>query len=277
MLQSLVSIRDEQLQKIKAVFFDIDDTFSGGNSNDHGFEARIGSDAFSALWKLHQKGIKLFPVTGRPAGWCDLIARMFPVDGIVGENGAFYLTLQSAGHGKPSVLVKKYLESEDVRKKNSKKLEVLKKIIFRKFPKAETPSDQNYREFDLAIDYCEDVKRWSEDQIQKLIELCQQQKAQVKLSSIHLNIWFGKYDKASCVRKVMKDILKLNPEKDRDQIVYLGDSPNDEPFFEMLPFTVGVANILNFISKMKFHPTFVTSLPSGAGFAEFAELLLKHK
>ena len=33
---------------------------------------------------------------GRPAGWCDHIARMWPVAGVVGENGAFYYAYDHA-------------------------------------------------------------------------------------------------------------------------------------------------------------------------------------
>ena len=33
------------------------------------------------------QGKLVIPITGRPAGWCDHIARMWPVDAVVGENG----------------------------------------------------------------------------------------------------------------------------------------------------------------------------------------------
>jgi len=64
------------------IFFDIDDTITTGG--------RIPACAFDALWRLKERGMKVVPITGRPAGWCDHIARMWPVDGVVGENGAFY-------------------------------------------------------------------------------------------------------------------------------------------------------------------------------------------
>lgn len=277
MSQNIKKISRSELRQIKAVFFDIDDTFSGGNFDTPEFEARIGAEAYSSLWKLHNAGIKLIPVTGRPAGWCDLIARMFPVDAIVGENGAFYLQCIERGHQKSAKYIKKYLEPESIRNKNAKKLLQLKKIILKKFKNAKTPSDQSYREFDLAIDYCEDVKRWKESEVQKLMEVCAQSGAQVKLSSIHVNTWFGKYDKWTCVQKVMKEVLGLSIQKDLNKIVYLGDSPNDEPFFKVLPLTVGVANVSRFLSRMKSHPTYITNHNSGRGYAEFADVLLKAK
>lgn len=274
MILNVKKIPRSELRKIKAVFFDIDDTFSGGNYDDPEFEARIGQEAFASLWKLHKAGIKLIPVTGRPAGWCDMIARMFPVDAIVGENGAFYMQLIEGGHGKPAIYKKRYLEKDSVRKSNAKKLDSLKKNIFKKFPNAKTPSDQKYREFDLAIDYCEDVKRWKDQDVQKLMNECKKYGAQVKLSSIHVNTWFGKYDKWTCVQKVMKEVLKLSPKSDLNKVAYLGDSPNDEPFFKVMPFTVGVANVSKFLMKMKSHPKYIATYNSGRGFAEFSKILL---
>ncbi|NDC62108.1 MAG: HAD family hydrolase, partial [Betaproteobacteria bacterium] len=54
-------------------------------------QGRLLPAAYQALADLRQVGLRVIPVTGRPAGWCDLIARTWPVDGVIGENGAFYL------------------------------------------------------------------------------------------------------------------------------------------------------------------------------------------
>lgn len=267
--KSLSAITHAELSRVKIVFFDIDDTFSG---NGHREEPRILSEAYSALWRLSRAGIKVVPVTGRPAGWCDMIARMWPVTAIVGENGGFYCYMDH--EKKPPRLTKKYLESAAVRARNAKKLKALHKAILKKFPGAKTPSDQLFREFDLAIDYCEDVKRWPEKKVQKLLEFCRSRGAIAKLSSIHVNTWFGKYDKLTCVRRVLTDYFHTDISADFSNVVYIGDSPNDEPFFERLPFTVGVANVREFLDKMEHGPTYVTEAGGGLGFAEFADKLL---
>src|SRR5690606_3205915 len=75
------------------------------------------------------------------------------------------------------------------------KLRVLSEKIQSRFPKARWASDQNYREYDLAIDICEDVEPWSSQEINALLELCKSEGAHAKLSSIHVNTWFGDYDK----------------------------------------------------------------------------------
>ena len=67
---------------VKTLFTDIDGTLTDGRF--------LPQESYSMLWKLHEKGIHVIPVTGRSAGWCEMIARLWPVDGVIGENGAFY-------------------------------------------------------------------------------------------------------------------------------------------------------------------------------------------
>jgi hypothetical protein len=252
-------------KKIKAIFFDIDDTFSGG-PNTH----KIIHEAYRALWDLKNKGMVLVPVTGRPAGWCDLIARMWPVDAVIGENGAFYMKcVELDNHLK---LKKIYLENEKIRMENKKKLQNLKKNLIKKFPKIKFASDQNYREFDLAIDIREDVKEISQKEIQKILDFVKEKKATAKLSSIHLNVWYGNYNKLDCLKKFLKN---EQPKLKLEEIVYIGDSPNDAPFFEALPVTIGVSNIKKFLNLIKTPPKFITQNPQGLGFCEFANFLLK--
>lgn len=264
------------LARIEAVFFDIDDTFSGGR---HG-QPQIRAEAYEALWQMKEAGLIVVPVTGRPAGWCDMIARMWPVSAVVGENGAFYCHIDSTK--KPPRLVKTYLESASIRKRNAAKLAKLRQAIPKSFPGARFASDQLYREFDLAVDYCEDVKRWPDAKVQKLISFCRAKGAAAKLSSIHVNTWFGDYDKLTCVRRILSRHFKFRPGDENKKVVYIGDSPNDEPFFANLQFTVGVANVRAFLDRpgpnaMKCGPAFVTESESGLGFAEFARKLLDAK
>src|SRR6478752_4203628 len=77
-------------QRTRGVLADIDDTLST-----HG---RLSAAAYVALERLRAAGKLVIPITGRPAGWCDHIARMWPVDGVVGENGAFYMHHDDTNH-----------------------------------------------------------------------------------------------------------------------------------------------------------------------------------
>ncbi len=62
-------------RRIRFVLCDIDDTLT--------FEGRLPATSYTALERLHEAGFTVLPITGRPAGWCDHIARMWPVDGVV--------------------------------------------------------------------------------------------------------------------------------------------------------------------------------------------------
>ena len=86
-MQPLADFPQNALRKIRFVLTDIDDTLTE--------KGRLPAASYLALERLQQFGIKVIPITGRPAGWCDHIARMWPVDGVVGENGAFYFVYDS--------------------------------------------------------------------------------------------------------------------------------------------------------------------------------------
>ena len=65
------------------MLFDLDDTFLD--------EGKLTVAAYGALSRLSQAGLRLLAVTGRPAGWGEVMARQWPVDGVVTENGAVAL------------------------------------------------------------------------------------------------------------------------------------------------------------------------------------------
>ncbi len=245
--------------EIKGVCFDIDDTFSS-----HG---KITSQAFDALWKLKSAGFTLIPVTGRPSGWCDHIARFWPVDGVVGENGAFSFYMHQGKRMRTDTLPSQ--ESKDARTK----LKALRADIESAFPGCSFASDQDYREYDLAVDFCEDVTPWQPGEVDRLVAFCESKGAIAKISSIHVNTWFGRYTKVEGIRHFLKSAptdLKLPK---FEELVFVGDSPNDEPMFQAFPFSVGVANVKPFLPRIKNPPKFVTTSEAGAGFAELSEFL----
>lgn len=244
---------------IIGIFFDIDDTFST--------DGKIKPEAYSAIWRLKEAGKIVVPVTGRPAGWCDHIARMWPVDAVVGENGAFYFMMKG---GK---LVKKYAASESQRTTYTTKLAEIGKEILREVPGTAFASDQNYREFDLAIDFKEDVPPVSEEGVNKIVEICDKYPVIKKVSSIHINIWFGEHTKLTTTKLFVKNELGLDIDKENEHFVFCGDSQNDEPMFEFFKNSVGVANVMNFKNRLEHFPTFITSKESGDGFAELAKIL----
>lgn len=242
------------------VFTDIDDTLTD--------EGRLHPSAYSALWKLHQSGVQVVPITGRPAGWCELIARQWPVAGIVGENGGFYFRYADR------TMKRHYISDAFTRADNQKRLERIRAEILVSVPGSAVASDQFCRQMDLAIDYCEDVSPLPPAEVDKIVAIFKKHGAQAKVSSIHVNGWFGDYDKLTMCKIFCQREFGLDLDANNSSSVFVGDSPNDEPMFHFFENSFGVANVQRFAKQMQHAPKYVATLPGGAGFAEIVERLL---
>jgi hypothetical protein len=262
MIASIHSIAKEDAQGFEGVLFDIDDTFTT--------QGKIPASAFAALWALKEAGLKVVPITGRPAGWCDHIARMWPVDAVVGENGAFYFWLDARA-GK---LRKRFLDPDSVRGEKRARLRHIERDILRLVPGTAIASDQAYRETDLAIDFCEDVKPLDWPAVERICEVFSRHGATCKVSSIHVNGWFGDYNKLGMTRIMAEELWGMDLEASRRRFLFCGDSPNDEPMFQFFPFSAGVKNVLRFVERMSHPPAFVADREGGEGFAEIAQAVL---
>lgn len=261
-MRALSSMPAETRRAIRFVLTDIDDTLT-----DHG---RLGAEAYAALEALRRHGKKVVPITGRPAGWCDHIARMWPVDGVVGENGAFYFHYDEAGRR----MVRRYFKNDEERRLDAARLAELRLRILREVPGCAISADQNYREADLAVDFCEDVAPLPMDAVRRIQALFERDGAQAKISSIHVNGWFGGYDKLSMTRIFFQEVFGQDLEAVREHVVFAGDSPNDAPMFGYFPNSVGVANVLDLEAELSARPAWITQGRGGGGFAELARTLL---
>jgi hypothetical protein len=262
MLRPLAAMPSSARRRIRGVLADIDDTLST-----HG---RLTSAAYAAMEKLRAAGKLVIPITGRPAGWCDHIARMWPVDGVVGENGAFYMHHDDANRR----LVRRFVADAAERAANRDRLALIGAKVVREVPGAALASDQRYRETDLAIDFCEDVPTLPRAAIDRIVTLMEAEGMTAKVSSIHVNGWFGGYDKLAMTRTLLSEIFALDLDAERDRFVFVGDSPNDAPMFAYFPNAVGVANVRPFLDRIATPPAYVTQREAGDGFVELAEFLL---
>jgi HAD superfamily hydrolase (TIGR01484 family) len=242
---------------VDSVLVDIDDTLTT--------EGKLTAQAYAALERLQRAGKRVVPVTGRPAGWCDHIARMWPVDAVVGENGAFYFWF---GAGR---LQKRFVDEPAARAQKRVRLQGLTERILREVPGAALASDQPYRETDLAIDFCEDVPPLPLEAAERIARLMREAGLTARISSIHVNGWFGDYDKLATVRLLFAERFGAGLDGADRSIVFAGDSPNDATMFAYFANSVGVANVRRFAG---LRPKFVTQGASGAGFAELAAHLL---
>ena len=250
------------LRNVRGVFCDIDDTLTS--------EGKLTARAYAALERLHAAGKLVVPITGRPAGWCDHIARMWPVDAVVGENGAFYFYYDTTRKR----LEQRFLFNAAVRIANREKLAAVRARILREVPGCAVASDQRYREADLAIDFCEDVPRLPLSEVDRIVEIMDAAGMTAKISSIHVNGWFGDYDKLGMTRTLMRECYGSDLERERSQYLFIGDSPNDAPMFKFFPNSVGVANVADFGARLADPPAYVTVARSGDGFVEAVALLL---
>jgi HAD superfamily hydrolase (TIGR01484 family) len=264
-IQPVSTITNEFCKNLKIVFTDIDDTLTT--------DGVIPASSYSAIWKLYKNGISVVPITGRSAGWCDYIARMWPVAGVIGENGAFYYSYNR----KTKKIIRKYTISKYLQKEYRRKIEKLKKRVLLEVPNSAIASDQDFRLFDLAIDIKENIKPLSQNELDKIFDICASEGAINKLSSIHVNCWFGNYNKLTCLQAFLSDTEGKTLEEMQDFIIFAGDSPNDEPLFRELQYSIGVENISDFLDQMSYFPTFITNNKGGEGFQEAVSCILAKK
>ena len=261
-LLPLEQASQDALAAVRIVLADIDDTLTT--------DGHLTARAYDALERLAVEGFPVVPVTGRPAGWCDLIARFWPVAGVVGENGALAFSYDRVARR----MTRLFAKSDAERTADRARLAKLGEDILATVPGSALAADQPYRIADLAIDYCEDVPALSADAVARIVARFERAGATAKVSSIHVNGWFGNYDKLTMATRLLHEVLQINLAAEGEHALYVGDSPNDMPFFAALPLTVGVANIATFAATMTALPSFITKASGGEGFAELADRLV---
>jgi HAD superfamily hydrolase (TIGR01484 family) len=261
-MRALAEFPAERARAISFLLTDIDDTLTT--------DGRLAAAAYGALERLEQAGITVIPVTGRPAGWCDLIARLWPVAAVVGENGAFYFRYDR----KARQMTRRFWADQAAIDGARTRLAALSRDIVAQVPGVAVSADQPYRVADLAIDYREDVTPAPHAVAEQVVALFEAAGANAKISSIHINGWFGAFDKLTMTKILFSEVFAIDLERDRDEVAFIGDSPNDAPMFGFFSLTVGVANIRAFADQLAAPPAYVTAAPSGDGFVEFADLLL---
>ena len=261
-MQAIAAFPQAAARQLKIVLTDIDDTLT-----DHG---RLPAAAYGALERLADAGLAVVPVTGRPAGWCDMIARFWPVAAVVGENGAFWYAYDHTARR----MERHYALDDATRVRNRAQLDAITAAVLAAVAAARIAADQAYREADLAIDFAEDVGPLSAAEIDRIVAAFTAAGAIAKVSSIHVNGWFGDYDKRTTTLGLLSTRFALRHDAALEACTFVGDSPNDAPMFACFPLSVGVANVRDQIARIATPPAFVTSARGGAGFVEFADRLL---
>ena len=241
---------------------DVDDTLTT-----HG---RLLPQTYQALWALADAGIHIIPVTGGCAGWCDQIIRTWPVAGVIGESGGFYIV-------KDAEQRTRWHYWQDIVSHRSDQAAIVQTVDDLALPfDVNYAKDQSFRHVDVAIDYNQDASL-TPVQADTVVHLLRQAGFSVKKSSIHINVWRGAFDKGAMAHRMLAEQWQLTETQMQQQVVFVGDAPNDESMFEFFPNSVGVANIARHLEHMTHHPKAITPSASGNGVTELIQTWLATK
>ena len=189
--------------RVRGVFCDIDDTLTT--------EGRLTALAYAALERLRAAGKLVVPITSRPAGWCDHIARLWPVDAVVGENGGFYFCYDAAARR----LVRRFLDDEATRAAQRARLAAVRERILHEVPGSALTSDHSFRETDIAIDFCEEMPRLPAAAIERIVAIMEASGLTAKLGPTRVNGRFGHCDALGMIRALMQERFGVDLDQPR--------------------------------------------------------------
>ena len=258
-MKPISALTSAEAAKLRGVAFDLDDTLL-----DHG---KLAEAAYSALFRLDEAGLALYGVTGRPAGWAEVLARVFPVRAIIAENGA----VVCARRGDRVVTVDGVAANERILR--DLRLAELLAAFAQRFPDIEPADDVRARISDRTFDIGE-FRQVAPERVAEASAYLQSQGARVFVSSVHLHATFDYADKASGAVRVLAADSGLDTTAVRHAYAYLGDSENDAACFAAFAISIGVANLRG---RPTLRPRYITSRAMGAGFVEAAEAILERR
>ncbi|NJK49962.1 HAD family phosphatase [Candidatus Gracilibacteria bacterium] len=246
--------QSDRLNKIHLLATDMDGTLTQ--------KEKFTANLLQTLEDLAKAEIDVLIVTGRSAGWVDGIASYLPVSGAIAENGGLFYSSRSEA---PELLV----PIADVMLHRQHLAAMFAELQFF-YPNLQESADNRFR----ITDWTFDVKGLSEEALQHMTVLCQEKGWSFTYSTVQCHIKPLQQDKAIALEKVLTNYF---PQIAPNNLVTIGDSPNDESLFnrDRYPLSVGVANILHYSERLKHRPTYVTKASEGEGFSEIARLVIQ--
>lgn len=254
-MNSLQPISTIPFGSLRALFSDLDGTLTIGQ--------RLPAAVHQAFERLETAGIPVVIVSGRPAGWADCLARLLPLTAVIFENGAGVYRREGTR------IVREDLAGDP--KASRARLQAVFQEMNDRFGPLQTPTDQPFRLFDAAIDIREEVTGFTDERVEQMLKaLRAYPDLTVKLSSIHINYWVGKYDKRTAAQRLFQSARAPFPLKP-EEILFCGDSPNDEPLFQLFPHAVGMKNLQPYLKTLSHPPRFLAEKEEGDGFLAVIE------
>jgi HAD superfamily hydrolase (TIGR01484 family) len=260
-VRPLAELEPATCRQLAGVVFDVDDTITS--------DGLLTDDAYGALWALARGGLTLVAVTGRPLGWCDVMAQLFPVALAVGENGGGWCWRPAGDRH----IHEGYWDPAPERDRQRVLLDQLVARVAAELPQVALAGDQRHRRVDVAFDVGERAAQPAAV-VDRLAALITGAGARAVVSSVHAHACLGSHDKASGVARAAAGVLGADLDGDRGRWLFVGDSGNDAPAFAHFPLSVGVANVRAHLARLPVPPAFVASGACGRGFAEVAAHLL---
>ncbi len=227
-------------------------------------KGKFSSALLQGLENLAAANIQVVVTTGRSAGWVSGLATYLPIAGAIAENGGLYYH-----HGEQ---LPASLSSIADLTSHRQQLEEIFLQLAREFPHICESADNRFR----LTDWTFDVRSLKVDELQQLGQLCAQLGWGFTYSNVQCHIKPPSQDKAAGLLQVLR---RYFPQFNLEQVVTVGDSPNDESLFNNQYFkhSVGVANVRDYATQMQHQPTYITTAAEGEGFCELAEYLLKNR
>jgi len=261
-VRPIAQLTPDQCRSLAGVVFDIDDTLTDGG--------QLTDVAYRALWDLAREALPLVAVTGRPLGWCDVLARQWPIAAAVGENGGGWVFRRPPG------VAEGYFDAPVVRAQQQQRLRQLQEEACAAIPGLRLASDQRHRRVDLAFDVAEETRLPAED-LDRLLHLIGAAGARALVSSVHAHAYFGAHDKASGVVRAVAEALGRDLDGERSRWLFVGDSGNDAAAFAYFPLSAGVGNVRAHLTRLPVAPAFVADEERGRGFAAIVATVLRQR
>jgi len=248
----------QQATELRGIFSDIDDTLT--------HEGHVTTQAFDALTRAHAAGLRVVLVTGRPAGWAEVLASLWPVDAAIAENGG--IAYLKRGRRLERLYFAPGEPAED-----AARLAVLSADVLQAIPYARRSDDSGRRVTDAAFDIGE-TQQLRPDQIAAITARIREHGARTIVSSVHAHAMFHAADKALMSARVASVLWGESPAEVAKHYAFIGDSPNDQAAFAFFDASIGVANVVRYANDLAPPPRYITPSPNGRGFAEAIDLLL---
>jgi HAD superfamily hydrolase (TIGR01484 family) len=261
-MRALSALPPDDARGLVGLLFDLDDTVLS-----HGVLTR---DAYNAIWSLHEAGLKLVAVTGRPSGWGEVIVRQWPIDGAVTENGAVHVIRDGKG-----VQLLFDGDAAEVAARRAR-LDDLVRAVAKAMPNVMLADDVHARRSDVAWDIGERV-RLEPAAIEELATLVVAAGARTTRSSVHLHASFERDDKASGAIRFVHRELGEDEGAALHRWAFVGDSGNDAACFAAFRTTFGVENVRAYARVLSVPPRWIAPSKRGAGFAEIAKAIVSSR